>query len=329
MKRIVAFLLVFLLLPIYGCKSTEKEFSATRILLDTAVQITIYSGGSNDILEECFNLCQEYEQLFSTTILDSDISRINSSDGKPLEVNPQTAELLRLSYDYSKLSDGVFDITVLPLKELWDFKAQDPKLPDNKQISNALASIGYNNVSVTENTVTLKNNAKVDLGGIAKGYIADRLCEYLKSQNVTCALVNLGGNVACVGEKSGGFKIGVKKPYSLNEVLKTIQIDNGSVVTSGCYERYFTLDDKQYHHILDTKTGYPVDNDLAGVTVISENSALADFLSTTLYALGYEKALQFLQDQPAEAVFVFKDNSVRLSDGLEYEDKDTIILSND
>lgn len=324
MKRALAFLIAFLLLLFCGCRKTQKQYNATQILLDTAVQITLFEGGNDKILEECFSLCRKYEQLFSTTIPSSDIARINAASGAEVAVDTETAELLRIACDYSKESGGIFDVTVYAAKQLWDFKSETPKLPEKASLEAAVATIDYNNILIKGNTVTVSGGAQIDLGGIAKGYIADRLREQLESKNVT-AVINLGGNVCCVGEKNGGFTVGVKKPYTANDILKTIQIDSGSVVTSGCYERYFTLDGKQYHHILNTETGYPVENDLAGVTVICENSAQADYLSTALYAMGYQAANEFLQSQPADAVFVFKNGEIKLSDGLKYKDKETII----
>lgn len=327
MKRIVTVLLLgSLLLSLCGCRKTKQEYSATQLLLDTAVQITLQSGGSEEILQECFALCKKYEQLFSTTLPDSDIARINAAGGAPVRVANETAELLRLACAYSRESEGVFDLTVYPVKQLWDFKAQQPRLPNAEKLSAAAATIDYTHVALEGNTVTVTGGSQIDLGGIAKGYIADRLCEYLKQKKVDCAVINLGGNVCCVGTKEGGFRIGIKQPYSANQTLKILQIDGGSVVTSGCYERYFTIDNKEYHHILDTKTGYPVENNLASVTILSDDSALADFLSTAVYAMGYEKGLEFLKAYPAEAVFVFRDNSTRLSDGLQYAEENTILM---
>ena len=326
MKRIFSlFLTGALLIATTGCHKPEQTYSATQLLLDTAVQITLQSGGSEAILNECFARCRKYEALFSTTLEGSDIARINAAGGQPVTVDDETAALLRLACEYSAQSNGVFDLTVYPAKRLWDFKAETPHLPDAAALAAAVKNIDYTHISVNGNTVTASGGAQVDLGGIAKGYIADRLREYLEEQKVGCAIINLGGNVCCVGEKAEGFRIGVKRPYTADDVLEIIRIDSGAVVTSGCYERYFTLDGKEYHHILDTSTGYPVENDLAGVTILCENAAMADYLSTTVYALGYEQGLAFLKDKPAEAVFVFRDDSVRLSDGLTYAQDGTII----
>lgn len=326
-RKLILSLAVILSLIFGGCKTAEKEYSATQILLNTAVTITLQSGGNHAVLQDCFALCRKYEQLFSTTIPGSDIERINTSNGTPVEVSAETAELLRLACAYSKASNGIFDLTVYPAKSLWDFGAEQPRLPDTEQLTAAVKTIDYTHVLLEKNTVTVTGGSQIDLGGIAKGFIADRLRDYLTEKKVTCAIINLGGNVSCVGTKPGGFRIGVKEPYTANGVLKTIQIGSGSVVTSGCYERYFTLNGKEYHHILNTKTGYPVENDLAGVTIVCADSVLADFLSTAVYAMGYENGKNFLKDQPAEAVFVFRDHSVRLSDGLMYTDKDHITIN--
>lgn len=327
MKTLISLLLAgSLLITMCGCRKTEQTYTATQLLLDTAVTITLHSGGSQDILDTCFALCREYEALFSITRAESDVARINAAGGDPVVVADDTAALLRLACQYSRESGGVFDLTVYPAKQLWDFKADTPRLPDADALAAAVHKIDYRHILIDGNTVTVSGGAQIDLGGIAKGYIADRLRNYLEQQAVGCAVINLGGNVCCVGQKAEDFRIGVKQPYTANDILRVVHISSGAVVTSGCYERYFTLGGKEYHHILDTRTGYPVENDLAGVTIISQNAALADYLSTALYAMGYEKGLAFLANQPAEAVFVFRDNSVRLSDGLTYTDADTIVL---
>lgn len=319
MKRIFALVIITAIL-LCGCSFGDTEpTSGTQLLFDTVVKIDLYDGGSNEILNGCFELCKKYESLFSTTVQTSDISRINAANGSPVTVSDETAELLKLALDYSAMSNGVFDISVYPLKVLWDFKADSPRVPDPDKIELALLSVDYRNVTVNGNTVTAKSGTMLDLGGIAKGYIADRIKEYLVSRNVGRAIINLGGNVLTVGEKKGGWKIGIKKPYTAAEILKTVSFSGGSVVTSGCYERYFEASGKRYHHILDTSTGYPVENGLTAVTIICESSALADFLSTAVYAMGYEDGLEFLKKTDAQAVFVFNDGSVKLSSGLNYK----------
>lgn len=326
MKKMLSILLTgLLLITMAGCAGSEQTYSATQVLLDTAVQITLQSGGSEAILNECFSRCRKYEALFSATKDGSDIACINAANGQPVSVDNETAALLRKALEYSEQSDGVFDLTIYPVKQLWDFKAETPHLPDAAELATAVEKVDYAHIQVDGNTVTASSGAQIDLGGIAKGYIADKLREYLEEQKVGCAIINLGGNVCCVGTKAEGFRIGVKKPYSANDVLKIICIDSGAVVTSGCYERYFTLNGKEYHHILNTSTGYPVENDLAGVTILCENATMADYLSTAVYAMGYEEGSAFLKDKPAEAVFVFRDNSVQLSDGLTYAKDGSII----
>ncbi len=325
MKKPLSLLIAVLVFTasLSGCSDNPKNFSATKFMLDTAVTVTLYEGGSERILDGCFSVCEKYGEMLGINGENGDIAEINRSGGRPTEVSGDTAELLRAALELSEESGGAFDPTIYPVKLLWDFSAEDPKLPDPAALAEALRKVGCRNITIDGNTVTAANGAGLDLGGIAKGYIADKMKEYLLSEKVGRAVIDLGGNICCVG--AGKFKIGIKKPYTSNGILATVSVDGGAVVTSGCYERYFTLNGKRYHHILDPKTGYPADNDLLGVTVICGDSTLADFLSTAVYVKGYDSGCDLLKSKGAEAVFVFEDGGIKLTDGLRYGENGEII----
>ncbi|MCR4891413.1 MAG: FAD:protein FMN transferase [Lachnospiraceae bacterium] len=320
MKRISMGLSVLLMTAVLlmGCAKAQP-ISKSDFVLDTIATITVYNGGTEEILNETFELCRYYERLFSVTKEKSDIGRINLAKGQKVTVSQDTLNLFQAAVYYGDLTDGAFDVTIYPVSRLWDYKSEEPKPPSDGEIQAALAHVDYRKIEIfpEESAVRLMDpEAMVDLGGIAKGYIADRLKDYLLSKGVEDAIINLGGNVVAMGSKSEGeaFRIGLQKPFSdTGEVLTTVEASDLSVVSSGSYERYFYYKDKLYHHILDPKTGYPADSGLNGVTILSEKSMDGDALSTSCFVLG-EKAGQELlqklnqQGKTFRAIFVDKKN---------------------
>ncbi len=308
-------LILILIIPVLGgCSSPIKNesLSMTGLYFDTVVQIQVW-GADRAVLDECENICGHYEQLLSPTIETSEVSRINRAQGAPVTVSDETAELIRLGIEYGELSEGKFDITVASATDLWNFRDNKEKeLPGPDELAEAVSHIDYHCIQIDGTTVTLTDpKAKIDLGGIAKGYIADKLKEYLKDQGVEHALINLGGNMLALGGRADGsdFQIGLQEPFAADgTVLTSLSVSDRSVVSSGNYERYFEKDGVIYHHILDPDTGYPIQNDLYQVTVISDSSVQGDALSTTCYALGLEEGMKLIQDMDnVDAVFVTSD----------------------
>lgn len=315
MKNIYKLLSICLLttccLFLSACSSSKEPISKQGFLLDTVIQITLYDTNDESLLDESFAVCEKYEQLLSRTIETSDVSRINEANGKPVTVSDETISLIQKSLTYSQLSDRAFDITIAPLSSLWDFKDKKT-IPDSHALDEARALVDYHTIQINGNTVTLSNpKASIDLGAIAKGYIADKIKEYLVSQNIKSGLINLGGNVLTIGTKPDGsaWNIGIQKPFDeQNAVITSVHLSDESVVTSGVYERYFKQDGIIYHHILDAKTGYPYQNGLLGVTIISKESVDGDALSTTCFALGLQKGMELIQSLPdVEAIFITDD----------------------
>ena len=298
----------FLLLT--GCAAKQTEpISKTGLYFDTVIKIDIYDSSDSSLLDECFNYCQEFEDKISRTIETSEISLINASQGEPVTVSDTTIELLQKGIYYGELTDGKFDITIAPLSELWDIKNNPGTIPSDAEIQEALSHVNYKNIKISGNEVTLLDSeAAIDLGGIAKGYMADQLKEYLISEGVESALINLGGNILTIGTKPNGqaFKLGIQKPFDKQgtPITAVDSIDN-SLVSSGVYERYFELDGIRYHHIFDTETGYPYDNGLLGVSIISPESVDGDALSTSCFALGLEDGLKLIESmENTEAIFI-------------------------
>ena len=208
-----------------GCaKRQQTPVSKSDYLLNTVVTISIY--GTKDskkdtetILDDCMTKCKEYENLFSRTISGSDIHRINENAPDWVTVSEETTFLLKQALSYCALTNGLVDITIAPVKDLWNFsQPQIATIPDTTILTNQLAHVNYQNVEINKNQVRLTDEkASLDLGFIAKGYIADRLKEYLISQDVTSAIINLGGNVLTIGSKNGTpFTVGIQKPFADN-----------------------------------------------------------------------------------------------------------------
>ena len=305
-----------------GCGSSGADpISRTVTVFDTVVTITIYDKGSEDVLDACVEKCEDYNARFSRTSEGSEIYELNHAGGQPVTVSEDTADLIEKGLEYSRASGGKFDITIAPLSDLWDFKNNTGTVPDDAAIQEAKSHIGYDNVKIDGNTMQLLDpDAEIDLGGIAKGYIADQLKAYMKEQDISHALINLGGNVLALGGKPDGsdYNIGIQKPFAQNgEPITAVKIKNESVVSSGIYERYFKVDDKIYHHILDPQTGYPYENNLLGVSIVCDSSTEADALSTTCFAMGLEDGMNYIESiDSAEALFITNDYKLHYSSGF-------------
>lgn len=302
-------------------EETDTSISKTGFYFDTVIKITLYNSDDADYLDGCFALADKYENLLSATIESSDVSKINAANGSPVTVSPETAELIREGIDYGTLSSGQFDITIGKLSSLWDFSENPGIVPDADAIASAVSTINYQNITVSGNTVTLNDlDEAIDLGGIAKGFIADKMKAYLNENGITSGIINLGGNVLIIGPKEDGsdYRIGIQKPFSdTGTALATVFIPDGTVVSSGVYERYFKKDGVLYHHLLNPKTGYPYENDLTGVTIICSRSVDGDGLSTTCFSLGLEDGMKLIESLPdTEAIFITSDGELHTSSGI-------------
>lgn len=331
-RTIITMLLccALLLLSVTGCTTTLKDpVSVTGYKLNTYVTIKAYTTGGhstpdlNSILDEALALCDHYELLFSRTNSDSVLYKVNS--GETTVVPAELAELILEGIKYAKLSEGAFDITVGSISSLWDFTSGTHNIPDASVIETALASVDYTKLTLTPSgdetyTIQKPDDMIIDLGAVAKGYIADKLKAFLLDKGIDKAIIDLGGNILCVGGKteSSNFNIGIKKPFSEDSTpLVTLSLNDVSAVSSGNYERYFYVGDKLYHHILNPMTGYPYDNELSGVTIISSSSLTGDCLSTTCFALGLEDGLKLInKTDGVEAMFVTADGNIHYSDGF-------------
>ena len=337
--RIIAAVLLtaVIIIPQTGCGGKEPV-SGSEFCLDTSCEITIYDmeGMSEDkaagIIDQAFAEIREYENMLSRTVEGSDVYRINHADGKSTEVSAETLDVIRTGLLMAELSGGKFDITVGALTDLWKFTSDNPSVPEDQEIKKALETVGYENITMKGNEVGLSDSeTRIDLGGVAKGYIADKTGEYMEAQGVTKAIINLGGNITAIGEKEEDtpWTIGIERPYSdRSEIVGSIKVSDKTVVTSGIYERQFVEDGVRYHHVLDPQTGYPAETDLEAVTItaVKGNSGFCDSLSTACLILGKEKAHRLvlkLQDEypqmEIEAAFIDKNDNIAQTDGMNLE----------
>lgn len=294
-------------------------------LLHTVCTIQLFDSTDYNILNECFAVIDKYEKLFSRTLENSEVYQINHSSETTFEISDELKDILEFSLSYSKLSNGALDVSIAPLSSLWDFSNLEHKseAPAVENIKTAQNLVNYQDISLNGNTLTFaKEGMQLELGAVAKGYIADRVKEFLLSKGVTSAIINLGGNILLVGEKPEGaaFNVGIQKPFEDRDsvVVAISELKDCSMVSSGIYERYFyDANGNFYHHILDAKTGYPCATDLLQVTIISKDSATGDALSTACFALGLKKGMELIHSLPdIYAVFITSDGKLHFSDGF-------------
>ena len=313
----------------YSWQTRQQQsdpITATAFKLNTVVTITIYDSQEQEILDGAMALCDEYEHIFSRTLPESELYQLNAGtlpqeDGAFI-LSDSLADLIRQGLYYSELSEGAFDISIGPVSSLWDFASGTALIPDEQELARALELVDYRQVELEGNRLRFgMEGMQLDLGAIAKGYIADRIKDYLVSEGVESAIIDLGGNILCVGVRPdrAPFRIGIQRPFAdRSETAAIVKIDGKSVVSSGIYERYFEKDGALYHHILNPKTGYPYDNGLVSVTIISDLSVDGDGLSTSCFALGLDKGLELIESLPdTYAAFITEDGTLHFSEGLE------------
>ena len=316
---------------ICGCTGKPRPIRQTELALGTVCSVSLFDSKDKALLPASFSLISQLENIISKNIPDSEISVLNRSAGvSPVVLSKPVFELLTIAQKYSILSEGMFDVSIGPVVELWGIGTDHAAVPPAEKLKHAVSLVDYRKLVLdpARSSVFLpEKELAVDLGGIAKGYIADQVHDFLVDNGAGGGIIDLGGNILVFGKKPDGssFRIGIQDPFGgRGSSIAVVTMAQGSLVTSGIYERFFEQDGKRYHHIFDTRTGYPVENSLAGVSVLTEESAAGDALSTALFALGLEKALALVERTGGvEAVFITKDREVYISSGL----KDSFTLT--
>lgn len=330
-RRLLAVLLVVMTISIIASsctgnvdESNNEPISKTEFVLGTVVTIKLYDNATEEVFTKVFDKLREIENKMTINSEDSEVIRINANAGKDsIKVSDDTFYVIEKGKYFSELSMGRFEISIGPLVKLWNIGSEDAKVPTQDEIENKKELVNFSNVILNESekSVMLKEEGMtLDLGGIAKGYGADEVVKILREHGVEHAIANLGGNVFAYGNKPDGtpWKVGVQNPKSpRGDYIGIAEVVNKTVVTSGIYERYFEEEGKKYHHILDADTGYPVENNLAGVSIIADSSIDADSLSTAVFAMGIDEGMKLIESlENADAVFVTKDSEVYITSGL-------------
>ena len=322
MKHGRALALVLILacaLNLVGCASAQpKKQTVVGFYLDTVITLTAYVDDAT-VLNEALAECGRYEQLLSRTVEGSDVWRINHAGGQPVEVSNETLEILDVARQVSERSGGMFDVTIAPVSTMWDFTSGAAVVPDADAIAEAATLVDYTKVKTDDGLVTLPEGMMIDLGGIAKGYIADAVKGYLAERGVESAVLSFGGNIVTIGLKPDGspWKVGIQDIDKPTGEYMLVSLNyGGSTVTSGIYERGFESGGVYYHHILDPNTGWPVQNELASVTIFSDSSMWGDALATAAFSLGTEAGTRLIEGiDGVEAVFIARDRSVSATSG--------------
>lgn len=295
LKIILSLLFIAALIAVIWYKSaySEKSYKTTEFLFDTTCSVTAYGNGAKEAAEEAFSIIEKIHLLANFYSDTSDVSKINAAAvGEAVSIDKMTAEILSLNLEISEKTGGVFDPTIAPLSELWDLGGENPHVPNDEEIAAAAKMVDYTAIILDKEnlTVTKTKDVKIDLGASAKGYACDKAVEVFKGKGIP-AIIDLGGNVSCTGKnptsKNGMWKIGLQVPFAATgSYEQVIEIEDGSVVTSGTYQRYFEENGEKYHHILDPDTGFPKEADYDAVTVVTDSSLLGDCLSTACFLVG-------------------------------------------
>lgn len=296
---------------ISGRNSCEK----TSVAMGTVVTFNLYGFGAKNDLDKIETEINGLENsVLSWRKKGSDVYRINESAGASVSVSPDTAKIIGQCIDISDDCGGVFDITIGNVTKLWDFGGNNQRLPSDDEIKTALGSVGYKNVSISGNAVRINKGQSLDLGAVGKGFACDKIKDLLTKGRTKSAVVSVGGSLLIYGNRT--FPIGIVNPDNDKQSMGTLKLKDTCVSTSGNYEKYFEKDGKRFHHILNATTGYPATSEFKSVTVVCSSGLLSDALSTVCYIAGYRKSVDILKEYDAEAVFIFNNNAVKVTDGL-------------
>ena len=340
MKRLAIYVLLAALL-LSGCGAQMDPDAAQEsiqvIAMDTAMLITTYGERSVPAAYACEDVIRDLESKLSRTDPDSTVSRLNAAGTLELgELGEELIPILSAAEIYRQETGGAFDITVAPVVAAWGFAGgEEYRVPSDAELQALLGRVDGSAVRVEDRTVTLGPGQAIDLGGIAKGYTADKIVKVLQEYEVPRANISLGGNVLAYGDRPDGspWRVGVQdpaKPDDQSAFAGVLNLTDSFAVTSGGYQRYFEENGKRYHHIIDPATGYPADSGLISVTVVADcgvseadayPGTMCDAFSTALFIMGEEKALDFWRfwkstENPFELVLITEDGRVVVTEGL-------------
>ncbi len=325
---------LFLVLFLSSCTNSSQMYKESRVLMDTYCSITVVSSSrekAEEAIEAGFAEIKKLGTLINYYSDTSELSEINRSAGmKPVRVSKETLELINIAVHTSEITNGAFDPSIAPVIKIWDFSRQNkqPSVPEGNSITNAKKLVDFEKIQINDiaSEVYLeKKGMEIDLGGIAKGYAADKAVDAIKIKGITSALVAIAGDIRGFGLSTSGkaWNVGIQDPRPETEsekpwedIIASLRLEDRAISTSGDYQRFFFQNGKRYHHILDPETGYPADTDLISATVIAPDGYVADGLSTAVFVLGAEKGLALINKLGLDAVLVDANRKIQVTENI-------------
>lgn len=330
-KKQLPFLVTLLtVITLVACKTQNNEadlpYTHTEFLLGSYATISIYTPDKEAVLEQVFDRISELESILTVNdpSLNSQVEQINRQAGvEPVQVSDEIFNFIQKALAYTKESNGIFNVTIGPLTKLWDINFENERRPEQSEINEILPLLNYELVTLDEDHKTVyleEEGMRFDFGGIAKGYVADEVVKTLKENGVESAIIDLSGDVFTLGQslRSNNWLVGIQNPYAARgNTIGTIPVTDQAVFTSGVYERYFEEDGQTYHHILNSETGFPFDNGVTSLTIVSDEGFNADAYSTIAFGKGIEAGLAYIETiAGVEAMFINDDKEIFLTSGL-------------
>ncbi|MBI5409117.1 MAG: FAD:protein FMN transferase [Nitrospirae bacterium] len=318
-----------------ACARQDMMFQESRVLMDTFCTITVVSPSrekAEEAIEAGFDEIKKLETLLNYFSPDSEITAVGRAAGiKPVRVSKETLEIMQKTVHISKITDGAFDPTIAPVLKLWKFSGRpaNPSIPQRDALESALKLVGCEKIKINSEASEVYLNEKgmeLDLGGIAKGYAADKAVGVIKAKGIKAALVAIAGDIKGYGLSTSGnvWKVGIQDPRPENpdsekpweDVFASVYLKDRAISTAGDYQRFFIKDGKRYHHIIDPKTGYPSTSGLISVSVIAPEGYISDGIDTAVLILGLEKGTKLLESMGLDGMLVDSQKRVFITKNL-------------
>lgn len=319
-------------LGLLGCQEedprglADQPYDRTEFLLGTVANMKVYNEGQEEAMDKAFERVQELDEWFAMQNPESEISEVNRQAGiEPVEVSEEVFHVMERALHYAEESDGSFDPTIGVVTSLWGIGQDNAAVPEANELAEAVALVDYQKVELNEadQTIYLQEEGMVlDLGAIAKGYITDEAARVLVEEGVNTAIVDLGGDIVVVGNSTRGedqpWNVGIQNPYGeRGEILGIVPVSDRAIVTSGIYERLVRDGDDEYHHLMDPETGFPIDNNISGISIIANNAMDADALANIAFSLGVEDGLDYINGlEDVEVIYITNEMEIYASEGI-------------
>lgn len=331
-KALTVILLPLIALTLTACVEedprglADQPYERTEFLLGTVANMKVYNDGKEEAMNKAFERVADLDERFAMQNPDSEISEVNSQAGiAPVEVTEEVFFVMEKALEYAEESSGDFDPTIGVVTSLWNIGQEDAAVPDQDELDAALELVDYSLVELDEENQTIflqEEGMIIDLGAIAKGYITDEAARVLVEEGVNTAIVDLGGDIVVVGNSTRGedqpWSVGIQNPYGgRGEILGLVPVSDKAIVTSGIYERTFEEAGEQYHHLMDTETGFPIVNSISGLSIIADNATDADALANIAFSLGVEDGLDYINTlDGVDVIYITNDSKVYASEGI-------------